>query len=187
MKTVLAYYNETFMRLSVTGYQSEPMDQEFAKLSPSTQEVLGSSMLYSEDTKMWGNPYTKSDSVKLKFLKNKSEFLERKWVLLKKDTSSIEKKYIQDGPYSSQEIFEMLRDSILSLTDGVWKTGFTKWTPLKKTLTFKELDKNLESLEPDVAEILSNVIEYDPEMHRVEKKSSSPEDSSEVFVILDDK
>lgn len=188
MKSVLAYYNQTFMRLSVLKQGlSEQRREDLSGLSERTQEILKSSMLYDNESKAWGNPYKASERLQLEFIKNKNEFLERKWILLRKSAHPESGKYVQEGPYSAQEIFELLESSQIKFTDGIWKNGFSKWTPIKDTLTFKELTQQSETLEPDAAEILSHVMEYDPEMHRVEEKNPSPKASSEVFLILDDK
>jgi len=116
------------------------------------------------------------------------EFNERKWILLKKNTSKASsEKYVQDGPYSSREIFELLTQSKVRLKDPIWTEGMTEWQLIKNTKCFKALENFSEPVETDIAEILSHVMEYDPEMRRVENKNSSPGGSDEVFIILDDK
>lgn len=174
-KAQLIYINETFMRFLGNESQSEK-----------AQRVLSRAIFYDDVTKLWGNPYALDARSTLDFLKTQGEFNERKWILLKKNTNpDLNEKYMQEGPYSSKEIFEMLQNSQVRLSDPIWKEGLSKWTLIRNTQTFKELETLSKSLEPDVAELLANVVEYNPEMHRVENKDVP--DTPDVFVILDDK
>lgn len=142
-------------------------------------------LFYDKEKKEWMSPHQLDERSKLDYAKNQMEFHERKWILLKKNAETQE--FYHDGPYSSFEIYEMLTQSAVRLTDPIWKEGMTKWMPIKNTQTFKALATLSEPMETDIADLLGSVVEYDPEMHRVEEKKLSPGSPDEVFLILDDK
>lgn len=173
-KAQLIFVNQTFLKFSLQKGAVMPSEKAMA--------VLIKSLFYDAQKNEWANPHLQSPRTKLDLLKTQNDFHEKKWILLKKESE----KYIQEGPYSSFEIFEMLRRSELRLEDPIWKEGFSRWMPIKTAPTFKELETLSKPLEADVADILSSVVEYNPEMHRVEKKDPLPENSSEFFLILDD-
>jgi hypothetical protein len=143
---------------------------------------LKSILSYNFEKKEWGNPSLDSLSVleRHDFLQNKNEFLEKKWILLRKANQE----FAQEGPYSSSEIVDMLSEAKLHGGDFIWKTGFSKWIPVGKTETFKGL-----MVEEDLSaeDLLENVMLLQPEMRRVEDKRSTPLDPNEVFIILDEK
>ncbi len=172
----LVYVSETFLKLD--------NNKESVKAS----KIALKALFYDEQAKSWTNPFEMDQRTKLDYLLNLNEFNERKWILLKKNTTQIaNEKYEQDGPYSSREIFDMITQSAVRLRDPIWKEGMIKWQSIKEVQAFKVLENLSTPHETDVADILSSVVMYDPEMRRVEEKNSSPLDSDEVFMILDDK
>ncbi|MES2769344.1 MAG: GYF domain-containing protein [Bdellovibrionota bacterium] len=176
----LVYIAETFLKLDNN------------KESVKTSKIAMKALFYDEQTKSWANPFEMDQRTKLDYLLNLNEFNERKWILLKKNTSQRDnqrenEKYEQKGPYSSREIFDMITQSAVRLRDPIWKEGMTKWESIKEVQTFRVLENLSTPHETDVADILSSVMMYDSEMRRVEEKNSSPLDSDEVFMILDDK
>lgn len=159
--------------------------------TPEYQVGLGKSdaakraLIFNSKTNQWENPFrqdadsTENSLTSLHIERTRMQLFDRKWVLLK--NSQPEQNY--EGPYSSAQIFEFLREKKISLLDPIWQDSQPKWLSIKHTETFKGL---LRPREPDAAELLSAVIEYDPQMRRVED-NSSPKDSDQVFIILDDK
>ncbi len=166
------------------------LDNKFLKLSESLKSLESSThakraLFFNAQTLKWERPFYHQSSqddelTSLGFARTQMQFNEKKWVLLK---TGDDKTHDYDGPYSNFEIFQMLYDKKLSLVDPIWSEGQTKWLPIKQTQCFKGL---LSPLEPDVADILSHVVEYVHETRRVEDKPS-PDDSDKVFLVLDDK
>lgn len=172
----LVYIDKTFLKIEGTLE------------SLKTSKIALRALFYDEQKKSWGNPFVMNDRSKLDHVMNLNEFNERKWILLKKNTSNVtSEKYQQDGPYSSREIFELLSQSKVRLKDPIWTEGMTEWQLIKNVQSFRVLENFSKPFETDVAEILSHVMEYDPQMRRVEDKNSSPGTPDEVFIILDDK
>ena len=169
------------------------VDKTFLKIEGTMESIKGSkvalrALFYDEQKKSWANLVVADERLKLDQMIALHEFNERKWILLKKNTSQLtSEKYVQDGPYSTKEIFELLTESKVRLKDPIWTDGMTEWKLIKNTKCFKALENFSEPAETDVAEILSHVMEYNPEMRRVEDKNSSPGAPDEVFIILDDK
>lgn len=170
----LVYINETFLKYEENKNTKGPSIGALRAL------------FFDEDKKVWSNPFQMDERRKLDLIKNQNEFNERKWLLAKKRADG-EKVYVQEGPYSSHEIFDMLTKSMVRLADPIWKEGQSKWLAIKQTSTFKELATLSQPIETDIADILSSIVEYVPEMQRVEEKKSSPCGPDEVFIILDDK
>jgi hypothetical protein len=154
-----------------------------SKPTENATNLLSEALFYIAETNTWQNPFSQSPRLKLEFLKNQFEFNEKKWILLKKSNGA----FVQDGPYSSMEIFNFISENKVQLTDPIWTDGFSKWVPIQETANFKALANRLTPAEIETADLLSNVEEYRPQMHRVEGESPSPEASGEVFIILDDK
>lgn len=172
----LVYIEGTFLKIEIQQESIQP------------SKLALRALFYDEQTKTWGNSFAQDEMSKMDYLLNQQEFNERKWVLLKKNTSKItNEKYEQKGPYSSREIFDFISQSTVRLMDPIWKDGMTTWERIRDTRNFKVLQNFSEPIETDVADILSHVMEYDPEMHRVEDKKPSPGAPGEVFIILDDK
>lgn len=158
------------------------------KKSLDLSDIVKRALFYDASAKAWGNILSQDPKSKLDQLKNWTEFNERKWILLKKNTSKFtNEKYEQQGPYCSREIYEMICQSQVRLRDPIWKNGMTQWQLIQENATFKALKTFNDPIEDDIADILGSIVEYDPEMRRVEEKFPSPEDSGEVFIILDDK
>lgn len=181
----LVYINEIFLKYE------ENKNTQYAKEGPSLGALRA--LFFNEEKKEWGNPFQMDERQKLDFIKNQNEFNERKWLLAKKESESedgnenIKPHYVHEGPYSSHEIFDMLAKSMVGFTDPIWKEGQSKWLAIKQTSTFKELFTLSQPVETDIADILSSIVEYVPEMQRVEEKKSSPGEPDEVFIILDEK
>lgn len=56
----------------------------------------------------------------------------KKWVVLKKSEGA----WLQDGPFSSEEIFLKLESSELKPETHIWKKGFKKWMQIRDTEEF---------------------------------------------------
>jgi hypothetical protein len=173
----LVYINETFLKYI------PHKDKSGVTSGPSIGELRA--LFFDDEKKTWGNSHVMDERRKLDFIKNQNEFNERKWLLAKKNAET--DAYIHEGPYSSHEIFDMLTQSQIQLSDPIWKEGQSKWLAIKQTPTFKELATLSEPVETDIADILSSIVEYDPGMHRVEEEKTSPGTPNEVFIIFDDK
>lgn len=63
---------------------------------------------------------------------------ERPWVVLTKKSSG--KGYRQSGPFSTQDIMRQLNEGTLSLSDRIWKEGFSEWLPLHRVEDFQQKD-----------------------------------------------
>lgn len=87
------------------------------------------------------NEFSKSDIYK--------NFQFKQWVLLKKEQES----WIQDGPYSSQDIFHKIESGEVRTDSMIWKKGLKKWGRLGETDVFKgifqeiQFDANFELLD----------------------------------------
>lgn len=169
-EVLLIYVDKTFLKI------------EGSLESLKTSKIALRALFYNVQKKSWENPFVRDERLSMDLLATQREFLERQWILLKKNS-------VQDGPYSSKEVFELCLGAKLSLKNAIWKEGMTEWKSIGSTQTFKALEKFSDSVETDIAEILSHVMEYDPGMRRVEaeNKNSSPGEPNEVFIILDDK
>jgi hypothetical protein len=170
----LMYINKIFVR---------HLGQSGSSLSEKASKLLSTALFLNEQTKIWENPYPQTPRERLDFIKNQNEFSEKKWILLKK----IQAEFVQEGPFSTLEIYDLISSSRVRLEDPIWKEGFSKWLPIKQTETFKELNTISQPAEVDITNILNSVEEYRPRMRRVEEESPSPGSPGEVFMILDDK
>ncbi len=54
-------------------------------------------------------------------------YLNHPWVILRKTKDFGPDKYLQEGPYSSDEVLKQIADGKLDYTDYIWKKGFDKW------------------------------------------------------------
>lgn len=167
----LIYFNKTFARY---------LDN---KGTEKAEALLSEALFYNDNTKQWENTHAQSGRALIGFKKNQSEFLEKKWILLRKTDGHL----IHRGPFSSLDIFNMVTESKIQMKDPIWTEGLGKWVPISQTFTFKELSTLAYEVDMDPADLLSNVMEYRPEMRRVEEENPSPGAPGEVFLILDDK
>lgn len=127
-----------------------------------TQDISGISGFKFTQEEGWAPQNIGSD---LERVESYREVQAKQWVLLKKTDYG----WLQDGPYSSEEVFLMLKDSRISPESPIWKKGFQKWTPLKQTETFAGLfqDKKI----PPSYEVLDQVMEVPAPL----KKQPSPQ------------
>ena len=55
----------------------------------------------------------------------------QEWVILVKIRTETETKFVQQGPFSTDEIKEKIQDGQYRYNDFVWKKGFEKWKRIR--------------------------------------------------------
>lgn len=111
---------------------------------------MGKSLLHYSTNGSWNPMSIDSDIEKIEIYKH---FRFKKWVVLKKSEGS----WLQDGPFSSEEIFLKLQSSELKPETHIWKKGFKKWVQIQNTDEFSGIYKD-KDFEPSY-ELLSHVQE----------------------------
>ncbi len=67
------------------------------------------------------------------------------WVLLKKTKADGPAKYLQEGPYSTEEVLNQIYSGVVQYSDYAWKKGFDKWVRIGFVPDFdrmRDLDEN---------------------------------------------
>ena len=117
--------------------------------------------------------------VRLEIQKNWAGIHDKKWIRLSKKSDQ----WVQEGPFSSLDIFEGLQNSTIRFSDAIWTAGFSRWISIEKVKNFECLRHWDESPPIDAADLLANVIE----MHRVENQKPTQIPDDNLFIILDEK
>ncbi len=113
----------------------------------------GRSLLKYNGNGIWSSENSENEFSNIELFK---QFQFKQWIALKKSGEA----WLQDGPYSSQDIFSKLESGEFQPNTMIWKKGLTKWVQLQETDEFKGIFKNQE-FEP-AYELLESVLEMKP-------------------------
>lgn len=58
------------------------------------------------------------------------------WVILKKEVRDEQSFYLQQGPFTTEEIVQKIQSGKVKYSDHVWRNGLSKWTPLHEVDDF---------------------------------------------------
>ncbi|GIL17498.1 MAG: hypothetical protein BroJett040_12490 [Oligoflexia bacterium] len=62
------------------------------------------------------------------------------WILLQKDSQG---RFLQNGPYDSQQILDLIKKAQVQQTDYLWKKGFEQWVQIKDLPEFSVVEPKL--------------------------------------------
>ncbi len=111
----------------------------------------GRALLKYSGNGSWDIENIQSEFSKIELFKH---FQFKQWIVLKK----VQGAWLQDGPYSAEEIFLKLESGEFQATTMIWKKGFVKWVQLQETDEFKGIFHSQE-FEP-AYELLDSVLDF---------------------------